>query len=319
MDEIVNTANVITVHPKAIAHKTGLIIAEDTTEIEWEEIGQNLRMAEGAVQFWLGDWANFGIEKFQKGAGEKTKALAVEIGMTANTVRQARYVAEKVDVDTRVSTLDYSHFRVIAPMEKEEQIKWRDKAIEGEWSVSKLKKEIKAAVPKPELIEGTFSVIYADPPWKYSNSGFNNSAENEYSAGTMEVEDICNLDIPGISADQTVLFLWATNPLLKEAMQVMDAWGFSYKTNFAWIKDRARGFAWWANSKHELLLVGVRSDPPAPIKSFPSCFEADRGEVHSRKPEYIYDMIESMFPGGNKVELFARQTKNGWNSWGNEV
>jgi N6-adenosine-specific RNA methylase IME4 len=115
-----------------------------------------------------------------------------------------------------------------------------------------------------------------------------------------------------------VLFLWATNPLLPEALKVMRAWGFTYKTNMAWVKDKARGKGWWLKSKHELLLIGVRKETPQPAIRPPSAFEADRGPVHSRKPEKTYDIIEAMYPGSTKIELFSRNERAGWRMWGNE-
>jgi len=166
-----------------------------------------------------------------------------------------------------------------------------------------------------ELPTGKYAVIYADPPWQYDNSGFNESADNQYP--TMPLDEICELPIGDLADETTVLFLWATNPLLPEALQVMASWGFEYKTNIAWIKDAGRGKGWYLKSKHELLLIGVKSETPHPIERPDSCFEADRGNVHSRKPEKAYEIIESMYPG-NKVELFSRVERDGWDSWGNE-
>lgn len=166
-----------------------------------------------------------------------------------------------------------------------------------------------------ELPTGKYSVIYADPPWQYENSGFTNSAESQYP--TMKTSDICNLPIQGLCDTTTVLFMWATNPLLLDALRVMKAWGFEYKTNMVWIKDMGRGYSWFLKSKHELLLIGTKSETPHPAIKPDSCFEADRGAIHSRKPEITYDLIESMYPG-NKIELFARAARDGWDAWGNE-
>jgi len=135
----------------------------------------------------------------------------------------------------------------------------------------------------------------------------------------MPTVDICQMEIAQLCTPETVLFLWATNPLLPDAMLVLDAWGFEYKTNMAWVKDRGRGKGWYLKSKHELLLIGTRPNTPHPRQRPDSCFEADRGSVHSRKPEMVYDIIESMY-GGPYVELFARESgRDGWRAWGNEV
>jgi N6-adenosine-specific RNA methylase IME4 len=163
--------------------------------------------------------------------------------------------------------------------------------------------------------QGKYAAILADPPWKYDNSGFNEAAEGQYP--TMTLEEICQLPVPDLATESTILFLWAVNPLLPEALQVLKSWGFTYKTNMAWIKDRGRGKGWFLKSRHELILIGVRGDTPHPLDRPDSCFEADRGPVHSRKPLESYEIIESMY-SGPKVELFARSNRPGWDSWGNE-
>lgn len=163
--------------------------------------------------------------------------------------------------------------------------------------------------------QGKYQVIYADPPWEYENSGFNEAAQNQYP--TMPLKDICALPVETLTTSASVLFLWATNPLLPEALRVMAAWDFEYKTNIAWVKDRGRGMGWFLKSKHELLLIGVKSQTPQPAERPDSAQEFDRGKVHSRKPEEFRDLIERMYPG-NKIELFARVERAGWDTWGNE-
>lgn len=168
------------------------------------------------------------------------------------------------------------------------------------------------------LPTGKFSVILADPPWQYRNSGFAESAESNYP--TMPTDEICGMakTVNALATSETVLFLWATNPLLPDAFSVMKAWGFEYKTNMAWIKDKARGKGWFLKSKHELLLIGTRENTPHPKFRPDSCFEADRGQVHSRKPEAVYGIIESMYDG-SKIEMFCRKERTGWASHGNEL
>ncbi len=175
------------------------------------------------------------------------------------------------------------------------------------------RKELVAKIPS-----GKFAVIYADPPWQYSNSGFNESAESQYP--TMPTDEICKMAgmVEEWSTPETVLFLWATNPLLPDALKVMDAWGFEYKTNMAWIKDKGRGKGWFLMSKHELVLIGTRENTPHPKERPESCFEAARGSVHSRKPLKAYEIIESMYDG-SKIEMFCRNPRKGWEAHGNEL
>ena len=172
--------------------------------------------------------------------------------------------------------------------------------------------EQKRAAPFPK---GKYQVIYADPPWEYENSGYDNAAASLYP--TMPLKDICALPVETLATSASVLFLWATNPLLPEALRVMAEWGFEYKTNIAWVKDRGRGMGWFLKSKHELLLIGVRPQTPQPAERPDSAQEFERGKVHSRKPQEFRQIIERMYPG-SKIELFARIACEGWDLWGNE-
>jgi N6-adenosine-specific RNA methylase IME4 len=173
-------------------------------------------------------------------------------------------------------------------------------------------------VAKAESRE-SYSVIYADPPWRYDTDPRGRAAcvkvENHYP--TMTVEEICALKFD--IADNAVLYLWATAPKLEQALQVMRAWGFTYKTHLVWDKVHP-GIGYWARGQHEMLLVGVKgrfSPPPAKAR-IASVYTSPRGK-HSKKPDGIRDLIASWFPNRRRVELFARQRSEGWDAWGNEV
>jgi N6-adenosine-specific RNA methylase IME4 len=168
----------------------------------------------------------------------------------------------------------------------------------------------------PLLPPGKFNLIYADPPWQYDNPGFNQSAANHYP--TMDIDDICTLPVGNLSADDAVLFLWATSPLLPEALRVMVAWGFEYKTGRVWIKPRGPTIGWWINTRHELLLIGARGENLYPLEKLDSVIEAPSW-AHSKKPECVYLDIEKVYPDMRKIELFARSKRAGWEVWGNEV
>jgi len=165
-----------------------------------------------------------------------------------------------------------------------------------------------------------FGVIYADPPWRFEpwsrETGMDRAADNHYP--TMSLEEIKRLDIP--AADDCVLFLWSTNPMLPEAVEVMTAWGFEYKTACVWIKDKP-GTGYWLLNQHELLLIGVKGHVPAPApgEQWPSVAAEARAEEHSRKPDVFAELIEMMFPNLPKLEMFARRSRPGWTSWGNEA
>ncbi len=157
-------------------------------------------------------------------------------------------------------------------------------------------------------------VVYADPPWQYGNTAGASAAEDEYP--TMPLADICALQVP--ATKDAVLFLWATSPLLPEALQVVNAWGFTYKGSMVWDKDMGTGN--WVLNAHELLLIAVRGDMPcpAPANRPKSVIHAPRGK-HSAKPEAFAEAIDRMFPGLPKVEMFARQAREGWTVWGNQA
>jgi N6-adenosine-specific RNA methylase IME4 len=171
---------------------------------------------------------------------------------------------------------------------------------------------------KPLDSIGKFPVIYADPPWRYDfSSTVNREIENQYP--TMDIEEICGLNINMIANDDCVLFIWATNPKLIEALKVIEAWGFEYKTNFVWVKDKI-GMGYYARQQHELLLIATKGNLPTPDPSVrPSSVIYSDREQHSQKPLIVYDLIETMYPDFRKVELFARIEKKGWNAWGNQI
>jgi N6-adenosine-specific RNA methylase IME4 len=167
------------------------------------------------------------------------------------------------------------------------------------------------------LPDGVFNVILADPPWEYDFAETDNrQVENQYP--TLTSDDISEMAATLPFADDAVLFLWATAPKLREALAVMEAWGFEYKTNLVWDKQKI-GMGYWARGQHELLLVGTRGDfsPPEPATRAASVISEERGE-HSAKPEASYRLIEQMFPEAKRLEIFSRREREGWTAWGNE-
>jgi N6-adenosine-specific RNA methylase IME4 len=189
----------------------------------------------------------------------------------------------------------------------------------GKVSIEYAYKSVKRSEDSKEikpLPHGQFSVIVADPPWPY-DINTRGSPDDHYAVMTQQ--DIELLQIP--SADNAMLFLWATNPKLKQALDVMAAWGFKYKTNMVWVKDKI-GTGYYCRGKHELLLIGEKGDMPVPEeKNRPaSVIEAPRGK-HSEKPDQVYQIIEQMYPNRQPyLELFARnQHSENWTVWGNEM
>lgn len=165
-----------------------------------------------------------------------------------------------------------------------------------------------------------YPIIYADPPWRYelpAMGGTNRSIENHYP--TMSLEEICALPVAEIAAGDSLLYLWATAPKLPECLKVIEAWGFEYRTHIVWVKDKI-GMGYHARNQHELLLIAKRGEmpPPRPGEQPSSVIEAPRGE-HSAKPALFAELIERLYPGVGKIELFCRTPREGWAVWGNQA
>jgi N6-adenosine-specific RNA methylase IME4 len=168
-----------------------------------------------------------------------------------------------------------------------------------------------------------FGVIYADPEWPYeaysSETGLDRSPENHYP--TSSIEEIMARDVPSIAADDCVCFLWAANLHLADAIDVLRAWGFTYKSSYVWVKNGNDDMGYWCRNRHEYLLIGTRGSPvcPAMGEQWSSVIEAPRGE-HSAKPEAVLEMIEQYFPNVPKIELNRRgPPRPGWSAWGFEA
>lgn len=166
-----------------------------------------------------------------------------------------------------------------------------------------------------------YGVIYADPEWQFEvysrETGLDRAADNHYP--TTPTNDIVLRPVGDIAAKDSVLFLWATAPMIKAALRVMEHWGFTYKAQFIWLKDRM-STGYWNRNKHELLLVGTCGDIPAPAmgEQWLSVIEAPVG-AHSEKPEIFAEMIEAYYPNLPKIELNARRARPGWDVWGLEA
>jgi N6-adenosine-specific RNA methylase IME4 len=164
-----------------------------------------------------------------------------------------------------------------------------------------------------------YGVILADPEWAFETwgeAGKDRAAENHYP--TSPTDAIARRPVESIAADDAVLFLWATAPMLRDALVVMSAWGFRYVSHCVWLKP-APGTGYWFRSQHEILLVGVRGNIPAPAPGtqWRSALAAPAG-AHSEKPAFAHEMIEALFPTLPKIELNARQARDGWDVWGAE-
>ncbi len=173
---------------------------------------------------------------------------------------------------------------------------------------------------------GQYTTIVADPPWQFQNRTGKMAPEHRrlLRYPTMELKNIMELPVSRLSAPKSHLYLWVPNALLQEGLKVMEAWGFTYKTNLVWYKIRkdggpdGRGVGFYFRNVTELILFGVRGSMRTltPGRTQVNLFSTRKRE-HSRKPDEIYDLIESCSPGPY-LELFARFRREGWDQWGNE-
>ena len=161
-----------------------------------------------------------------------------------------------------------------------------------------------------------FATVYADPPWPYSNTAARGAAENHYK--TMSLEAICKEPVSQLVADEAHLHLWTTNAFLREAFDVIRAWGFKYKSCLIWTKPQLGMGNYWRVS-HEYLLLGVRGNLPFRNRTVRS-WQTARRTVHSRKPFLFRGLIEQVSPGPY-LELYGRieQPNSQWTVYGNQV
>lgn len=176
-----------------------------------------------------------------------------------------------------------------------------------------------------------YNIIYADPPWKYGDvhtwHKMGGGVSNHYKCMTITELEQMGETIQNIAAANCLLFMWVTFPNLKEGLKLIETWGFTYKTlGFSWIKTNKKnrkpffGIGFYTKSNCEVCLIGIKGKPGNLIKSnkISSCIISERRE-HSRKPDEARKRIEQLVGNVPKIELFARQTAEGWDCWGNEV
>ena len=206
------------------------------------------------------------------------------------------------------------------------------------------KEKVYPTLTKQELMElkiNKYQIVYADPPWDYGKSslhftkgGFDirgdgrnlDYEKEEKQYPTMDSSDIAELPIKDLIDKDAICFMWTTDTHMPEALEIMKAWGFTYKTiGFVWVKKEKSGkqvkmMAPWTNKGAEICLLGTRGAMTKHMKArnVSQVVEATRTK-HSKKPDFIAEEIARMFPDCNRIELFARDAKPGWDVWGNEI
>lgn len=287
----------------------------ELTVDEWRAVGSELGQSARAVQWWVGDWINYGDKTY----GSTYEAALKVTGLSLKTLQNYASVSRKVESSRRRELLDWTTHAEVAALEPAEQDRVLSEAESKQLSTREVRQLVRRPIKteNPVLPAGQFDVIYADPPWHFTNApGQSRSLENHYP--TMSDEEIRAIQVP--AADDAYLFMWAVGSKLELAFQVIRDWGFTYRSNIVWVKDKI-GMGYWVRGRHEFLLIANRGNASHPeFGTQPdSVLEAPRRE-HSRKPDEAYDLVEQMTPNATaRLEMFARRSRPGWEAWGNQA
>lgn len=162
----------------------------------------------------------------------------------------------------------------------------------------------------------TYGVLVADPPWRYGNTATRGAAADHYPTMTLAELGQLSVEVDEWAATDCHLYLWTTNNFMREAFQVVDSWGFQYKTLLTWVKPQI-GMGNYFRSRTEHVLFATRGLAATARRDISNVIEAGRTQ-HSRKPDAFYDLVEAQSPGPY-MEMFARRRRFGWDNWGNEA
>lgn len=234
-------------------------------------------------------------------SSESLVKAAKSVGIGYETVRKTKHILEKApeEVIDKVRKGDVSIDRAFSQIQRTERL---EKNKSTQW-------------PK-----GKYRIIYADPPWKYGDEragGNHGGAIDHYP--TMSLQELIDLPVIELTEDDAVLFMWTTSPLLEDSFKLLNSWGFKYKTQFIWDKVK-HNMGHYNSVRHELLLIATKgSCTPDNVQLFDSVQTIERTDKHSEKPEEFRNIIDTLYTYGNKIELFARKSVDGWEAFGNEL
>jgi N6-adenosine-specific RNA methylase IME4 len=240
----------------------------------------------------------------QGSTGKTRDKVGESVGLSGSTYEHAKRVVEAAEAEPE----KFGSIR--ETMNRTRNVNSAYKDLQKARAAEKIRAE------PPPWPEGPFRAIVVDPPWPYFNRANDAShrAANPYPS--LSVEAIAALPVPGLAHEDCVLWLWATNAHLHHAFHIVEAWGFQHKTTLTWVKDRM-GLGDWLRGQTEHCLFAVRGKPVVQLTNQTTALCASARQ-HSRKPDEFYTLVEALCPG-SKVELFARQQREGWHAHGNEV
>lgn len=271
----------------------------------------------------IGDMLIFG-EKYEDDPYEEA---CDNTGLKRGTLMNMKSLAKTFPKPHRVSGLSWSHHALVAGFDEETRIALLLRAKTERLSYEELRGIVRGVNEEARFQaqtwpEGTFGLILADPPWPYEAGAVDPSRQIENQYPPMTIADISSLGdrIATVRAPDCILYLWATSAMMVsgEAVEVVKAWGFNGRSTMVWVKESIGG-GYWARQRHEHLLIATHGSPMPPAEHMrpDSVIEAPRRE-HSQKPALVHTLLEACYPRAPKLELFARETREGWTPWGNE-
>ena len=275
---------------------------------------------EGAVQFAIGDWLNYGERHYERGRYKQAVTLT---GFAKGTLMRFASVSKVVESLRRHKELKFEHHAVVAPLDTDRQSTILSLAAKGNgtkpWTVAQTRlyiRQHRAVKEAGALPDGEFRLIEADPPWQLEQTGHRGTVRNYPTMATSAILAMGQA-VGQRAAKNSFLLLWAINSMLPEAFEVMKAWGFTYKTCLTWVKEGAFGTGFYFRGATEHCLLGAKGHPMVQSHSQRSYFLARKGK-HSEKPDEFYKIVERTFQGPY-ISLFSRKKRTGWSTWGNEA
>lgn len=321
----------------------GTEISRASSENEWRNYGEILKRVDEAKQWAIGDWLVDGKRHYGDGLYKEAGRI---LGLEYQYLSQCKNLSERFQIIDRSINLSWRHHYEVTSIKQVEELedgklqesKEPDKekirellalAEKKDLSVKDLRDQVKQY--KRQQIEHLrlanepekYSVIYADPPWKYNDTCEKGAiqakgADKHYPL--MSVNEICKLPVKKRVTENAVLFMWVTSPMLRECWPVIESWGFEYKASFVWNKVK-HNYGHYNSVRHELLLICTKgSYLPETSELYDSVQTIEKTEKHSQKPEEFREIIEKLYPQGKRIELFARgEVPEHWAKWGDEA
>lgn len=262
------------------------------------------------------------VEDTSDKTGQSESTVKQSVQMATNIIPEAMPVLKENDIPKKDALVlaretPENQKKIIEKIKKQPQAKKSVIRAKEQLSHEEKKEELKNA--SPPMPDGFFDVIYIDPPWSLEDKGSRIAPDDSttFKYPTMTISDIIAKQPP--VDENAVMFLWVPATMIREALQLCDAWGFTYKTHAVWDKGKI-GMGHYFRTQHEDLFFAIKGNIcTSAVLNQSSVLRFERRE-HSRKPDELYDIIESMYPKRRYLECYARDapTREGWTAWGNE-